>query len=471
MPARRRFSPPTTIAAGNAGRDPLGNSSGLTAWLLPLVLGLGVAPACPAQARAPGVAAASSGGPALRLEIGKRAGKDLRAFYAARGNRPLWIAADNLVQPAAQILLHQIETAELDGIKPRSLKPGTLRDALAKAAPGDVASLARAELNASQAYVRLVRALRKAPHAPMIYETEALAPVVPTAMAALQRAAAAKSLAGYVQGMGWMHPFYAPLRAAMGSAQYSGEQRQVIRANMDRVRALPPMIAGRWVMVDAASARLWMYDGGTVAGTMRVVVGKPETQTPAMAGFLRYAIVNPYWNLPDDLMPSRVTDKALAHGPGYLAANGYQVLAGWDDDAPVLDPGKVDWQAVAAGQQSVRARQLPGPGNFMGAAKFMFPNAQGIYLHDTPERELLAKDARYFSNGCVRLEAAAKFGRWLLGKPLPRSRTPELRVELPVPVPIFITYLTAMPEGGAIRFRPDVYGRDAVRQRLAVKRR
>lgn len=118
----------------------------------------------------------------------------------------------------------------------------------------------------------------------------------------------------------------------------------------------------------------------------------------------------------------------------------------------------------------MRARQLPGPGNFMGAVKFMFPNDQGIYLHDTPERALLSQAERYFSNGCVRLEAAARFGRWLLGKPLPRSRTPEKRVELPEPVPIYITYLTAAPDGAAIRFRPDVYGRDRQGSALAARR-
>ena len=46
------------------------------------------------------------------------------------------------------------------------------------------------------------------------------------------------------------------------------------------------------------------------------------------------------------------------------------------------------------------------------------------------------------------------------GKPRPRSKTPETRVELPTIVPIYITYLTAMPEKGQIAFRSDVYGRD-----------
>ena len=108
----------------------------------------------------------------------------------------------------------------------------------------------------------------------------------------------------------------------------------------------------------------------------------------------------------------------------------------------------------------------------MGKMKFMFPNDRGIYLHDTPEKGLLTKEARMFSSGCVRLEDAPRLARWLFGKPLTApSARPEQNVSLPAPVPIYITYLTAGPEAvpgaagaraGAqrIAFRPDVYQRD-----------
>ena len=99
----------------------------------------------------------------------------------------------------------------------------------------------------------------------------------------------------------------------------------------------------------------------------------------------------------------------------------------------------------------------------MGVVKFMFPNEQGIYLHDTPDKELLLKNARQFSSGCVRLEDATRFGRWLLNQPLPRkTKEPEQRVELPEAVPVYLTYLTAMPSNGRIAFQPDVYAQDAI---------
>jgi murein L,D-transpeptidase YcbB/YkuD len=48
-----------------------------------------------------------------------------------------------------------------------------------------------------------------------------------------------------------------------------------------------------------------------------------------------------------------------------------------------------------------------------------------------------------------------------MGKPLPaKVKSPEQRLELPEVVPVYITYLTAMPEKNGIAFRSDVYVRD-----------
>jgi murein L,D-transpeptidase YcbB/YkuD len=97
----------------------------------------------------------------------------------------------------------------------------------------------------------------------------------------------------------------------------------------------------------------------------------------------------------------------------------------------------------------------------MGAIKFMMPNDLGIYLHDTPFREHFARDDRGISSGCVRLEDAQRLARWLFGGRAPgASGATEQRVELPEPVPVYITYLTAVPSRGRILFQPDRYGRD-----------
>jgi murein L,D-transpeptidase YcbB/YkuD len=200
---------------------------------------------------------------------------------------------------------------------------------------------------------------------------------------------------------------------------------------------------GRFVLVDAASARLFMVEDGQVRDSMRVIVGKANAQTPTIASQIYYATLNPYWNVPDDLARSIVAANVLKYGVSYLADRHYQVLDSFGANATVLDPGEIDWKAVAAGRKTVKVRQLPGPGNSMGEVKFGFPNNYGIFLHDTPKKELFQSAERALSNGCVRLEDAPRLARWLLGRDPAAldAEVPEQHVALPRATPIFITYL------------------------------
>ena len=182
-----------------------------------------------------------------------------------------------------------------------------------------------------------------------------------------------------------------------------------------------------------------------------------------MTAYVRFASLNPYWFVPPDLAAERIAPKVVKQGLGYLNDLGYQVLSDWAPNAQIIDPKTIDWKAVAAGKAEVLMRQLPGPHNSMGRMKFMFPNEAGVYLHDNPERELFKEAARLYSGGCVRLEDAARLGHWLFGRDLDwESAGTEEMVPLANPVPVYITYLTAMPsaEGGSIAYFDDVYGRD-----------
>jgi murein L,D-transpeptidase YcbB/YkuD len=100
----------------------------------------------------------------------------------------------------------------------------------------------------------------------------------------------------------------------------------------------------------------------------------------------------------------------------------------------------------------------------MGRIKFMFPNSAGVYLHDNPERELFEQAARLYSGGCVRLEDAWRLSRWLYGKDLSwEGAGTEEKVPLKTAVPVYITYLTAVPDGSSVAFLDDVYQRDGTR--------
>jgi murein L,D-transpeptidase YcbB/YkuD len=200
---------------------------------------------------------------------------------------------------------------------------------------------------------------------------------------------------------------------------------------------------GRYVLVDAASARLFMVENGQVRDSMKVIVGKAEAQTPTIASQIYYATLNPYWNVPDDLARTIIAPNVLKYGVSYLRDKRYEVLDSFGEHANKIDPKDVDWKAVAAGRRTVKVRQLPGAGNSMGEVKFGFPNAHGIFLHDTPKKELFQNAERSLSNGCVRLEDAPRLARWLLGRDPSAldADVPEQHVALPRATPIFITYL------------------------------
>ncbi len=201
-------------------------------------------------------------------------------------------------------------------------------------------------------------------------------------------------------------------------------------------------VRGRYVLVDAASARLFMIEDGRVKDIMRVIVGKPAAATPALTSVLHYATLNPYWHVPPDLAQTLVAPRVLKDGTTYLTERGYEVVSRFGPNAQVLAADSVHWEKVAAGQAIVHVRQRPGPANSMGQIKFNLAHGNSIYLHDTPNKDLFTKTERNLSNGCVRLEDAPRFARWLLGNdPSPGSASPEQHVALPGAVPITIAYL------------------------------
>ena len=389
-------------------------------------------------------------------------GETLDNFYAGRGYRPLWFGNFGGSDEAPFRLIDLLRSARVDGLDPDRYRSRNLDRAIRAARSGNPDDIHRADRTLSQAFVAYVSDLKRTPKIEMIWVDAQLRPSVPSPRRLLESAATAPSLEQYLVEMPWMNPIYAGLRQALANgADTNRMERDLLRLNLERARALPAA-AGKYVIVNATAARLTMYEDGRIVDSMRVVVGRPVHSTPMMAALIRFTSLNPYWNVPADLAAERIAPNVVKEGNAYLKAKGYQLLSSWDANAKVISPSTVDWAAVAAGRTEVRLRQLPGPDNSMGKMKFMFPNAQGIYLHDTPQKDLLGEETRMFSGGCVRLEDAPRLAKWLYGgrAPIAKSTRPEQRVDLPRPVPVFLTYLTAMPSGGDVAYLPDVYNRD-----------
>jgi murein L,D-transpeptidase YcbB/YkuD len=237
---------------------------------------------------------------------------------------------------------------------------------------------------------------------------------------------------------------------------------RVLMLNLERARRLPTTTEReRYILVDVGAAQLYLFEDGKVKDSMRVIVGKAASPTPMMAGLMRYASVNPYWNVPTDLVQTSIAPEVLAKGLGYLKSERLEVLSSWENDAVAVDPASVDWAAAAEGKVELRVRQLPGRANSMGDVKFMMPNDYGIYLHDTPDKWRFGNEDRWISNGCVRLEDAQRVAKWLFGE-MPKGASPDREedIQLDKPVPVYITYMTAAATSDGVTFRKDPYERD-----------
>ena len=111
---------------------------------------------------------------------------------------------------------------------------------------------------------------------------------------------------------------------------------QPVLTNLRRARLLPAK--GRFLVVNLATATLWMYEDGRATDSMKVVIGKADTPTPMLAGTIHYATFNPYWNIPTDVTRRVVAPLVIKRGVSYLKAARYEVASGWTDEATVVDP-------------------------------------------------------------------------------------------------------------------------------------
>ena len=241
-----------------------------------------------------------------------------------------------------------------------------------------------------------------------------------------------------------------------------------IALNLERWRWQERAPAGRSVLVNIPAFELHAYDNGSEALAMRVITGRPETQTPVFAQAMTSVVLSPYWSVPTNIMLDE-TMPAVRRDPGYLRRQNLEVLRG----DQVVDPSRVDWKRDV---RNIAFRQRPGAGNSLGLVKFQLPNPFNVYLHDTPNDALFLRPQRAFSHGCVRLEKPEALARWVLADVpgwSPARIAAGMRagreslVALPTPIPVSIGYFTVWVDAdGTVRFFPDVYRHDAAQAPL-----
>jgi murein L,D-transpeptidase YcbB/YkuD len=260
-------------------------------------------------------------------------------------------------------------------------------------------------------------------------------------------------------------------RRTIAAANVSAAQRrdQAI-ATLERLRWMNKDLGAEHIIVNLADFRVNVIRHGAVVFDERVVVGKSRKhRTPEFSDMMTHLVLSPTWNVPRSIATKEILPELQAN-PNYLAEKNMELVGVGGAIPP--EPLLADWSLYDQSSFPFRIKQRPGAGNALGRVKFMFPNQFSIYLHDTPSKRLFAKDARAFSHGCVRVRDPMQLARVLLA---PKYVDPDATIErilakgseayvnLAEPIPVHLTYRTAwVDDAGAMQFRADVYGRDAL---------
>jgi murein L,D-transpeptidase YcbB/YkuD len=366
----------------------------------------------------------------------------LRRFYALRGFAPVW--AERRAQ--ADALVAAVLRAEEHGLDPELFRAGLLMRR-------ETFPALRREVLLTEAFLSYADALAHgAVPAARRKGFEALAPRRVDVAGALDAAIGSRDPVAAIQALAPATPTYRALAEAMrkhraapaSGGRAAAERLRSIAVNLERERWLPRPLPADRVWVDVPAQQLVLFRGDRPEFSTRVVVGdnSERNQSPEFAALIEASFFNPPWVVPRDIVAAEILPR-LAREPDYLARNNM-----------VLRPnGEVE--------------QSAGPEAGLGFVLFDMPNRFDVYLHDTPDRFLFSRSNRRMSRGCIRVQNPRELAALLLRQPVEAidrkiAAGATSRTALPTPVPVFVTYQTAVADaGGAMQFREDFYGRDA----------
>lgn len=248
----------------------------------------------------------------------------------------------------------------------------------------------------------------------------------------------------------------------------SAEQRlKMVLLNLQRMREQSPDFEDRYLFVNIPSTELRIIENGVTTYFANAIVGKVSRKTPTLRSEVFQVKLNPDWTVPAKIAKIDMLKHELDE-PGYFASKNVRVYA---SDGREVDPRSVDWREVkASGHFPYRLKQDSGPENALGPMKLDFQNDHAVFVHGTSTPKLFAKQDRFFSSGCVRVDDPLGLATFLL-KDDPswdRERVDAVvksgkitYAKLQRPIPLHFVYFTAwVDEGGVANFRSDVYKRD-----------
>jgi len=244
------------------------------------------------------------------------------------------------------------------------------------------------------------------------------------------------------------------------------ERLNQLRMNLARLKTLTAHLGNRYVLCNIPAAQVEAVENGVAVSRHTAVVGKPDRPSPDINSKIVEINFNPYWTVPVSIVRKDLIPR-MQETPDYLTTNRIRIF---DQRGNELDPAQVNWYSEEA--TNYMFKQDPGDFNSLGTIRINFPSKDGVYMHDTPYKNLFGEDFRFHSSGCIRVQNVRDLVNWLLIDTPGWSRQDIDAVvksgerkdaKVAKPVPLYWVYVTAWAApDGIVQFRDDIYGRDGL---------
>lgn len=216
-----------------------------------------------------------------------------------------------------------------------------------------------------------------------------------------------------------------------------------------------------YIVANIPATEVEYYVKGKSKLKMRSVAGKKKNPTPTIASYITDIVTFPFWNVPFSIASKELLPK-VQKDETYLERNNFEVV---DAKGNVVDDYDLNWDKYTEKNFPYFFRESTGPNNSLGILKFNLKNPFSIFLHDTNSKKGFAKDSRFLSHGCIRLEKPVELADLLTDGKIDTTLlktggkdTESKIIELEKKVPVFIIYLPVKVDSGKVVFLKDVYG-------------
>jgi L,D-transpeptidase YcbB len=239
---------------------------------------------------------------------------------------------------------------------------------------------------------------------------------------------------------------------------------QQLKINAGRLKSLTGNLGYRFVVANIPAAQIEAIENGVAVTRHIAVAGKPDRPSPDINSKIIQINFNPFWTVPVSIVRKDLIPKMQAE-PDYLTKNHIRIYDAKNNEAP---PSQIDWYSTEA--VNYKFKQDAGNFNSLGSIRINFPSQYGVYMHDTPAKNLFGEDFRFASSGCMRVQNVRELVYWILQESPGWSRAEiddviksgeRKDAKVAKPVPLYWVYVTAWATpDGVVQFRDDIYNRD-----------